>query len=65
MVMAAQQVGWTAEVTVGYGLYFLYSIALTHWLRRYVNQRGWVDGARYFRLILAAWITGLVQAALI
>jgi len=65
MWMAAQQVGWTTEVTVGYALYFLYSIALTHLLRRYVNRRGWVDASQYFRLFLAAWITGLVQAALV
>jgi LytS/YehU family sensor histidine kinase len=65
MWMAAQRVGWTTEVTVGYALYFLYSIALTHLLRRYVNQRGWVGASQYFRLFLAAWITGLVQAALV
>jgi len=63
--IAAQQVGWTTEVTAGYALYFLYSIALTHWLRRFVNRRGWADAPRYFRLFLAAWMTGLVQAALV
>jgi len=65
MWMAARQVGWTAEVTVGYGLYFLYSIGLTHLLRRYVNRRGWVDGSLYLRVFLAAWITGLIQAILV
>ena len=65
MWAAAQRVGWTAELTAGYALYFLYSIALTHQLRRFVNQRGWLDAPRYFRLFLAAWITGLVQAALV
>jgi hypothetical protein len=65
MVMAARQVGWTAEVTVGYGLYFFYSIALTHLLRRYVNRRGWVDASRHFQLLLAASVTGLVQAVLV
>jgi hypothetical protein len=65
MWMAARQVGWTAEVTVGYGLYFLYSVGLTHLLRRYVNRRGWVDASLYLRLFFAAWITGLVQATLV
>jgi 2-hydroxychromene-2-carboxylate isomerase len=65
MWMAAQTTGWTVEVIAGYALYFFYSIALTHLLRRYVNRRGWVDTPRYFRLMLAAWITGLVQAALV
>jgi signal transduction histidine kinase len=63
--IAAQQVGWTTEVIAGYALYFVYSIVLTHLLRRYVNRWGWVDAPRYFRLFLAAWITGLVQAALV
>jgi len=63
--MAAERAGWTTEVIAGYALYFLYSIALTHLLRWYVNRRGWVDGSQYFRMILAAWITGLVQAALV
>lgn len=65
MAMVVRQTGWTVEATVGYGLYFLYSIALTHLLRRYVNRRGWVDASRSVRLFLAAWITGLVQAALV
>lgn len=65
MWMASRQAGWSAEVTAGYALYFLYSIALTHLLRWYVNRRGWLDGPRYLRLFLAAWITGLVQAALV
>ena len=65
MWMAVERVGWTAEVIAGYALYFLYSIGLTHLLRRFVNRRGWLDGARYFRLFLAAWITGLIQAALV
>ena len=65
MWMASRQVGWTSEITVGYGLYALYSIGLTHLLRRYVNARGWVESPRYFLLFLTAWITGLMQAALV
>lgn len=64
---AAAQVGWTTEVTVGYGLYFLYSVGLTHLLRLMVHRRGWLEGARpaYIALFLAAWITGLIQGGLV
>jgi two-component system, LytTR family, sensor kinase len=65
MWMAASEAGWITQITFGYALYFLYSIALTHLLRRYVNRRGWVDAPQYFRLFFAAWITGMVQAALV
>jgi hypothetical protein len=56
-----------AEVAIGYGAYFLYSIALTHWLRGYVRRRGWLlaDHPRYFPAFLAAWCIGFVQAALV
>ncbi len=55
-------------VTIGYALYFLYSIALTHGLRAYSHRKGWLDGAQgpeRARLFLAAWIVGLVQAVLV
>ena len=56
-----------AEVSVGYGLYFLYSIALTHGLRAFVRRRGWLesDHARYIPAFLAAWAIGWVQAVLV
>lgn len=68
MWMAARQAGWIPEVTIGYPLYFLYSVALTHWLRLQVKRRGWLETPvrpRYLQLFLSAWITGLVQASLV
>jgi len=63
---SAQSVGWTREIVVGFGLYVLYSILLSHLLRGYVRRRGWlVPVPRYGLLFLAAWITGLIQAALV
>jgi hypothetical protein len=63
---SAQSVGWTSEVVVGFGLYVLYSIALSHWLRAYIKRRRWLTpDPQYVRLFFAAWITGLVQAALV
>jgi hypothetical protein len=67
-VAAAFQVGFTAEVGWGYGLYFLYSIGLTHVLRRFVRRRGWLESqerVEYVKLFAAAWVTGLIQAALV
>jgi hypothetical protein len=63
---SAQSTGWTAEVVVGFGLYVVYSIALSHLLRAQIKRRGWlIPEPRYSRLFLAAWITGLIQAALV
>jgi hypothetical protein len=55
------------KVAVGYGLYFLYSIALTHGLRAFVRRRGWLesDHPRYVPSFLAAWAVGWLQAALV
>src|SRR5215472_6542260 len=55
------------HVIVGYGLYFLYSVALTHGLRAFVRRRGWLesDRPRYVSAFLAAWGVGWLQAALL
>jgi hypothetical protein len=56
-----------AEAILGYGSYFLYSIALTHWLRGFVRRRGWLeaDHPRYVPSFAAAWAIGLLQAGLV
>jgi LytS/YehU family sensor histidine kinase len=64
-ISATAQVGPTPEVLWGYGLYFVYSVALTHLLRRFVRRQGWLDRPDYLKLFLAAWITGLIQSALV
>jgi hypothetical protein len=66
--MGAARVGWSTEILIGYGLYFLYSIALSHQLRRLVKRRGWLDTEdrpRYLQIFCAAAIVGLIQAALV
>lgn len=60
----------TPDVIVGYCLYFVYSIVLTHWLRGYIRRRGWLDGSgpeglRQAKCYEAAWIVGWIQAALV
>src|SRR5690349_21360413 len=65
---ASQQAGWTRTVTVGYGLYALYSIGLTHLLRREIRRRGWLDSlsaGEYLKVFAAAAITGLIQGLLV
>lgn len=62
--------GPTSDVAIGYALYFVYSIALTHALRGYIHRRGWLDGSapeglRHARCYEAAWIVGWIQAALV
>jgi hypothetical protein len=56
-----------AEAVIGYGSYFLYSIALTHWLRGFVRRRGWLeaDRPRYVPSFAAAWAIGLLQALMV
>src|SRR5262245_9212671 len=34
--------GWRADLVVGFGLFFLYSVALTHFLRWYIRRREWL-----------------------
>src|SRR5579884_486786 len=35
--------GWAAPVVIGYGLFFLYSIGLTHLLRAQIHRRDWMS----------------------
>ena len=66
--MGAAREGWSAEILTGYGLYLLYSIALSDQLRRFVKRRGWLDTEdrpRYLQIFFAAAITGVIQAALV
>ena len=52
----------------GYGLFFFYSIALTHGLRALIRRQQWLSlspGHAALRLILAAFVLGSIQTALI
>src|SRR4051812_27080120 len=61
----AHSLGWESQVSVGYGLYFLYSILLTHLLRLRIRHKGWLLGPAYGRIIGAAAVVGLIQAILV
>lgn len=43
LTFAVAQVGWNSGIVIRYGLFFLYSIALTHGLRRVMQQRKWLE----------------------
>jgi signal transduction histidine kinase len=60
--------GWRAGTAVCFALFFLYSIALTHWFRRLIRRRGWLDlsATRGFpRIFATAVCIGLLLAALV
>lgn len=68
LTTAVMDNGWRPSVVVGYLLFFLYSIGLTHLLRREIRQRAWtglpVLGA-LARLSAAAILMGAVQTGLV
>jgi hypothetical protein len=56
------------ECLGGYGLFFFYSIGLTHGLRAFIRRRQWLSltpARTALRLISAAAVVGTIQAALI
>ncbi len=60
--------GWRRSVLGGYILFFLYSIALTHLLRRIVHRRNWTSlplPSVLARLALASILIGAIQATLV
>lgn len=68
MVMAAKAVGWRPSVMAGYGLFFLYSIALTDLLRRDMRRREWIAGSaarRFLYITAAAAVVGSIQTFLV
>jgi two-component sensor histidine kinase len=66
--MVLPQAGPQPFIIGGYALFFVYSIALTHLLRRTIRKREWLAlplGRAGARLLAAAVIVGTVQALLI
>lgn len=62
------QVRTLPVVLFGYGLFFFYSIALTHGLRRFIRRRDWLGlspGHAAWRVFLAAVLLGTIFAVLI
>jgi anti-sigma regulatory factor (Ser/Thr protein kinase) len=43
LASAAERVGWRPSLAVGYGLFAVYSIALTDLFRREIGRRRWLD----------------------
>jgi len=59
---------WRASTAIGFALFFIYSIAITHWFRGLIRRRGWLDlpAARGFPRIFASAIgVGLLLAFLV
>jgi two-component system sensor histidine kinase AlgZ len=68
IAMAIRQVGWRPSIVIGYVLFFLYSILLTHFLRREIRRRHWLAlpaGRMVPRLLAASLLTAAVQTALV
>src|SRR5581483_7260695 len=60
--------GWRASVVIGYLLFFLYSIGLTHLLRRQIHRRQWtaLPLQRLLpRLAASSLIIGAIQTTLV
>lgn len=68
LAMVLPQTGLQPVILIGYGLFFFYSIALTHGLRRLIKHQEWLSltpGRAAARLLVAALALGLVLTALI
>ena len=67
LTFAVARTGWDSGIVIRYGLFFLYSIALTHALRRVIRQREWLDWTpvRAFPRLLGGVIAvGTIQVLL-
>jgi len=68
LAMVLPQTGPQSVILVGYGLFFFYSIALSHGLRRVIRRQEWLSltpGQASLRLFVAALLLGIVLAVLI
>lgn len=66
--ISAQYTGWRPAVVIGYPLFFLYTVALTHGLRGIIQQRQWISLPLWRlvpRLVLASISVGTIQTVLI
>jgi hypothetical protein len=68
LTFAVARTGWDSGIGIRYGLFFLYSIVLTHALRRVIRQREWLEWtpARAFPRLLGGVIAvGTAQVLLV
>ena len=67
-LVATHFAGWHSSIAIGFGLFFLYSIVLTHLLRGQIRRRGWLllPATRGLpRIFGGALGTGLVETVLV
>jgi len=68
MTIGVMEIGWKPVVVIGYLLFFLYSIGLTHLLRREIRRRGWTSlpvTRALVRLACSVILIAAVQSALV
>lgn len=68
LAMILPQTGPQPVILIGYGLFFFYSIALSHVLRRLIKRRDWLSlapGRAAARLFGAALVLGIVLTVLV
>jgi two-component sensor histidine kinase len=68
LAIATVYTGWQATIAVGFGLFFLYSIAFTHFLRGQIRRRGWLTlpaAQGLPRIFGCAILVGLVETSLV
>ena len=68
LIWASQMIGWRPALTIGYVLYFAYSVALSDLLRREAQRRGWADGPpgrMWTRMLAGGVVIGAIQTVLI
>src|SRR6185312_3782318 len=68
LTIATLTTGWHAGTAIGFALFFVYSIACTHWMRGFIRRRGWLalPPIRGFpRIFSTAIAVGFLLAALV
>lgn len=68
LAMVLPQTGPQPVILIGYGLFFFYSIALSHGLRHLIKRREWLalaPGRAAARLVIAALLLGIILVLLI
>jgi LytS/YehU family sensor histidine kinase len=68
LTIATLTTGWHAGAAIGFALFFLYSIALTHWMRGVIRRRNWLaepPKRGYPRIFGTAIAVGLLLASLV
>ena len=68
LTIATLTLGWRGGTAIAFALFFLYSVALTHWMRGLIRSRGWLLAPPLRglpRIFGVAFAVGLLLAALV